>query len=53
MRLPGICLVEQTEEKFRRIGVCQRKTKKKTTSDCNSRALLLSKSADLKCTKIA
>ena len=35
----GICLVEQTEQKFRRFE----SVLKKKTSDCNSRALLLMK----------
>ena len=39
MRFPGIRLVEQTEQKFRRIRDCLEKKEKKT-SDCNSRALL-------------
>ena len=33
MRFPGIRLVEQTEQKFRRIRDCPKKNKK--TSDCN------------------
>ena len=41
---PGIRLVAQTEQKFRRIQVCLEEKQK--TSDCNSRALLLYKSAD-------
>ena len=40
MRFPGIRLVEQTEQKFRRIRVC---LEEKKTSDCNNRALLLIK----------
>ena len=39
MRSPGIRLVEQTEQKFRRIRDCFEKEKQKM-SDCNSRALL-------------
>ena len=39
MRFPGICLVEQTEQKFRRFESIL----KKKTKDCNSRALLLTK----------
>ena len=39
MRVPGICLVEQTEQKFRRF----QSVLKKKSSDCNSRALLLIK----------
>ena len=38
MRFPGIRLVEQTEQKFRRFESVLKKT-----SDCNSRALLLIK----------
>ena len=38
MRFPGIRLVEQTEQKFRRIRVCLKEEK---TSDGNNRALLL------------
>ena len=41
MRFPGIRLVEQTEEKFRRIR--DYLNFKKKTSDCNSRALLFYK----------
>ena len=43
MHYPGIRLVEQTEQKFRRIRVC---LKEKKTSGCNSGALSLYKSAD-------
>ena len=39
MRFPGISLVEQTEQKFRRFESVFRKK----TSDCNSQALLLMK----------
>ena len=39
MRFPGIRLVEQTEQKFRRFE----SVLKKKTSDCNSRALLIMK----------
>ena len=39
MRFPGIRLVEQTEQKFRRFE----SVLKKKTSDCNSRGLLLIK----------
>ena len=39
MRFGGIRLVEQTEQKFRRFECVFQKRKK--TSDCNSRALLL------------
>ena len=42
VRFPGICLVDQTEKKFRRIRVCRKeKQTRKKTSDCDSRALLL------------
>ena len=40
MRFPGIRLVEQTEQKIRRIRVCLKENK---TSDCDKRALLLHK----------
>ena len=39
MRFPGTRLVEQTEQKFRRIRACF----EEKTSDCNSQALLLIK----------
>ena len=42
MRFPGIRLVEQTEQKFRRFESVFFKKKRKT-SDCTSRALLLIK----------
>ena len=42
MRFPGVPLVEETEQKFRRIRVCL----KEETSDCNSRALLSYKNAE-------
>ena len=42
MRFRGFRLVEQTEQKFRRIRDCLNKK----TSDCTSRALLLYKRAD-------
>ena len=38
MRFPGIRLVEQTEQKLRRIRDCLEEKQK--TSDCNSRAYL-------------
>ena len=38
MRLPGIRLVEQTEQKFSRIRVCVKEKQQK--SDCNSRAYI-------------
>ena len=40
MHFPGIRLVKQTEQKFRRIRDClsEKQKKKKRTSDCNSRA---------------
>ena len=44
MCFPGIRLVEQTEQKFSRFRVCLEENNEK--SDCNSRALLLYKSAD-------
>ena len=42
MRFPDICLVEQTEQKLRRMRVCcEEKRKKETkTSNCNSRSLI-------------
>ena len=46
MQFPGNRLVEQMEQKFRRIRDCLKEKKKKKTSDCNSRALLLNKTAD-------
>ena len=39
MHFPRIRLVEQTEQKFRRLESVLKKEKK--TGDCNSRALLL------------
>ena len=42
MRLRGIRLVEQIEQKFRRVRVCLRKKTEKT-NDCNSRHLLIIK----------
>ena len=41
MRSPGISLVEQTEQKFRRIRDClKEKQNEEKTSDCISRGLL-------------
>ena len=47
MRFPGIRLVEQTKQKFRRFESVLKKNKKKKTSDCKSRALLLIKAPTL------
>ena len=49
MRFPGIRLVKQTEQNFRRFESVLKKKKK--TSDCNSRALLLIKAPTEKRTK--
>ena len=47
MRFRGIRLVEQTEQKFRRIRIClKEKQKRPRNSDCNTRAQSLSKTAD-------
>ena len=43
MCFPGIRLVEQTEQRFRRFESVLKKRKETKTSDCNSRALLLIK----------
>ena len=43
MRFPGNRLVEQIQQKFRRIRGC---LEEKKTSDSNTRALLLNKSAE-------
>ena len=45
MRFSGIRLVEQIEQKFGCIRDCLEEKQKKT-SDCNSQAVLLYKSAD-------